>query len=400
MVYDYATKVKGTQASPIRDAIVKAQGEGFISFAAGFPDPQAIPMAKLSRISKEVLEEYGIEVFQYGDSIGRTELRQQARKFINMDYDVLKEDDDILVTSGSTQGLYIASKIFLNEGDVILSEDPAFSGAFASFKSNGAIIKGIKMEEDGVDISALEDAMASHPKPKFFYTIPNFNNPTGYTTSFEKRKAIYWLAKKYNVIILEDNPYGYLRSAGEDLPPIKAFDTTGHVLYAASLSKIISPGMRCALLCGAKEIIAKAVIQKSLIDSSTPIWNQLVMAKFLEQTDMRNHIRYISDIYERKCELMHETMAATFHEDVKYGKPEGGMFIYFELPEYIILQDFVNEAAKMHIAVVPGSAFSIEQPQRCNGVRINFSIPTMDQIIDGITKIGALTHRLCGDQIN
>ena len=400
MVYDYATKVKGSTTSAIRDAIIKAQGEGFISFAAGFPDPQAIPIEKLARISQEVIEEFGIEVFQYGDSIGRQELRDQARKFINMDYDVLKESDEILITSGSTQGLYIASKIFVNDGDIILSEDPAFSGAFASFKSNGAIIKGVKMEEDGVDIAALEQAMASEPKPKFFYTIPNFNNPTGYTTSFEKRKAIYELAKKYNVIILEDNPYGYLRSSGDDLPPIKTFDTTGHVLYAASLSKIISPGMRCAMLCGEKDIIGKAVIQKSLIDSSTPIWNQLVMARFLEQTDMRSHIRYISDIYERKCMLMYETMKATFHEDVKYAKPEGGMFIYFELPDYINLQDFVNEAAKMHIAVVPGSAFSIEKPQNCNGVRINFSIPTMDQIIDGITKIGALTHQLCGDQIN
>lgn len=179
MVYDYATKVKGTQTSPIRDAIVKAQGAGFISFAAGFPDPQAIPITRLAQISQEVLSEYGLEVFQYGESIGRVELRDQARQFINMDYDVLKDDDEILVTSGSTQALYIASKIFLDEGDVILSEDPAFSGAFASFNSNGAIIKGVEMREDGVDLVELESAMADVVKPKFFYTIPNFNNPTG-----------------------------------------------------------------------------------------------------------------------------------------------------------------------------------------------------------------------------
>lgn len=158
--------------------------------------------------------------------------------------------------------------------------------------------------------------------------------------------------------------------------------------------------MRCALLCGAKDIIAKAVIQKSLIDSSTPIWNQLVMAKFLETTDMRNHIRYISDLYERKCLLMLETMAATFHKDVKYAKPEGGMFIYFELPDYIVVGDFVSEAAKMHVAVVPGSAFAIEKPQQCQGVRINFSIPTTEQIINGIAKIGALTQRMCAKAAN
>ncbi len=400
MSFEYASKVKKSKPNKIRAAITNAQGEGFISFAAGFPDPEAIPSKKLADISKRVIEEYDTEVFQYGASIGRDELRDQARKFINMDFDVLDDTDEILVTSGSTQGLYIASKVFLDEGDVILSEDPAFPGAFSSFISNGAIIKGVAMGKDGVDLEALEAAMASKPKPKFFYTIPNFNNPTGYTTSLENRKAIYDLAVKYDVIILEDNPYGYLRTLGEDVPPIKSFDKTGHVLYAASLSKIVSPGMRCALLCGAKEIIEKAVVQKGLIDGSTPIWTQLTMAKFLGETDMHEHISRLSALYAKKCALMYKTMKETFHEDVTFAEPEGGMFLYFELPDYVSLQDFVDAAAKKHIAIVPGSAFCLENPEASRSVRINFSIPTEEQIVNGISYLGKLTHEFCGDDIN
>lgn len=229
-------------------------------------------------------------------------------------------------------------------------------------------------------------------KPKFIYLIPNFQNPTGITTSLEKRQAIYTLAKKYQVLILEDNPYGDLRFRNDAIPSIKSLDDEGLVVYAASFSKIIAPGMRVAVMIGHQDLLAKCTVAKQTNDVHTNAWAQSVMARFLNETDMEVHLKKLQAVYEQKCNLMLEEMKKQFSPDCKWTIPDGGMFIWVTLPERIDMPEFVKRAVEHKVAVVPGNAFYDDDNKPCQSFRMNFSTPTNEQIIKGVAILGALMH--------
>ena len=232
----------------------------------------------------------------------------------------------------------------------------------------------------------------------FFYTIPNFGNPSSITMSLEKRKAVHKLAVKYQIPILEDNPYGYLRFSGNEyIPPIKSFDREGIVLYMGTFSKIVAPGMRCGFLCANKELIPKFVVFKGVSSSGNINWSQYIITEFLKNVDMNEHISRISAIYEKKALAMYNKMKECFHPAVQYTMPQGGMFIWAKLPDGVKATDFCLEAAKrLKIAVVPGNDFFIGSPEDCSYIRLNFSKPAIEDIEYGIEKLGELTWRYCG----
>lgn len=395
MNYNFSKRFEAVKPQAIRDVLARIHGDTAINFSPGFPDNRSFPVEAIQKISKEILEERPYELLQYAGSPTYPPLVKAASEFFNSTENIFNEGDDMMITSGSGEGLNIASKVFLDDGDVIVCEDPTFMGATNGFLGNNIKLLGVPLESDGLNLELLEKAFNTIPKPKMLYIIPTFQNPTCITTSLEKRKAIYDLCVKYNIMILEDNPYGYLRFKGETIPTLKSMDTEGIVIYCASLSKIISPGMRVGTVTAKKEIIDKFRILKSGADGSTTWWSQSVIARFLEQTDMVQHVEMVKNIYKEKSTLMIEEMKKNFHPSVTFNAPDGGMFIWFTLPKEVSLDDFIEAAIAENIAVVPGTGFTVNSDTYCNSVRLSFTSASNEQIKEGIAKLGKITYEMC-----
>ena len=303
MKYDLTQKMYDTKVPMIRRIGEMAKQnlkpeDRFISFSGGMPAPAALPVEMVQKYSKEVLEEEGVPILQYGPHSGYEPLKAEIRKFINKKELIAKDDDEILITYGSSEGLYLMANAFINPGDTVIVEDPTYLNALNVFDMHGAKIIGVPVEDDGVDIVALEEVMKKGAK--FFYTIPTFGNPTGITMSREKRKAVYELAQKYQIPVLEDNPYGYLRFSGEGIETIKSYDTQGAVVYAGTMSKIISPGMRLGFLCMNKELYQKMLALKGNGAGANVNWSQYTIAKILQNVDIDVHIERVARILCRK----------------------------------------------------------------------------------------------------
>lgn len=393
----FSYRINNAKASAIREILKLMNDPEMISFGGGNPASESFPIAKLAEISNKLMQEEPLRVLEYGITEGDPKLKEELHKFMNRDFVNVQDTDSMMITSGSQQIMDLVGRALINDGDVVISENPSFLGALNAFKVNGATIKGITMEDDGMNLAELEEALKTVKNVKLIYLIPNFQNPSGITTSLEKRKAILDLAIKYDVLILEDNPYGEIRFANEHLPSIKSMDTTEHVVYAASLSKIVAPGMRIAAMVGAPELLSKCVVAKQSSDVHTNAWAQAMMAEFLATTDMDAHLKSICAIYHDKANLMLDKMAETFAPDVKWTQIEGGMFIWVTLPERLNMQDFVKAALKHKVAVVPGNAFLDDDTKPCNSFRMNFSKPTKEQIIQGVAVLGALTKEQNND---
>ncbi|MDL2323989.1 PLP-dependent aminotransferase family protein [Ruminococcaceae bacterium OttesenSCG-928-A16] len=384
MEYQYSNRTNSMKPSIIREILKQMGDPQLISFAGGNPSAEAFPVEEIRRISEELLREDPVGALQYSITEGDPALRQVGEAYLNQQYPIKKEADDLIITSGSQQVMDFLTKLLCNEGDVVATEDPAFLGALNSFRSFGATLVGVQMEEDGVNIAALEAVFTATPKPKLFYTIPNFQNPTGVTTSLAKRKAIYALAKKHGVLILEDNPYGELRIAGQAIAPIKALDQDGLVVYAASLSKILAPGLRVAFCVGPKQLLTKMVVAKQSNDVHTNVWAQRVCQRFLTQCDMQQHLVRLQAIYREKAEYMMAQIDEQLGTQVQYLHPQGGMFLWLTLPAGVNMQTFVKKCLAKKLALVPGNAFFVDDAAPCQSVRVNFSTPSRQQIQAGV----------------
>ena len=395
MKYTFAVRFNNITPSGIRAVLEKAAGPDMINFSPGFPDNDAFPANDIQKISQDVLKEDIYTILQYSRGTTYPPLKKALKAFFNRQEKIFTENDDLMVTSGSGEGLEMAAKVFLNPGESIIVEDPTFVGALNGFISSDAKLLGVPVESDGMNLGLLEEAMQSTPAPKLLYIIPTFQNPTCITTSLEKRRAIYDLCLKYNIIILEDNPYGTLRFKGKTIPTLKSIDTEGIVVYCASLSKIISPGIRLGTIIANKEIIDKFNILKGASAGAVTNWSQHVIARFLETVDMDKHLAHLQSVYGKKSTFMVEMMKKTFHPDVKFTTPEGGMFVWFELPKYADARTFLNRATTMHIALVNEETFDVNRRDKMNGLRLSFTSATMEQIETGIAKLGKLTYELC-----
>ena len=392
MKFEFSKRISGVKASAVREILKMMKDPEIISFGSGNPASETFPVVKLKEISDDIFNNEPNSVLEYGITEGDNDFKEEAIKFLSRHGNIVNDYDGVMVTSGSQQIMDFMAKCLCDEGDVVICENPSFLGALNAFKSNGTKLVGVEMDDDGINIAKLEEALKMPKKPKFIYLIPNFQNPTGITTSLEKRKAIYALAKKYQVLILEDDPYGDLRFRNEAIPSIKSLDDEGLVVYAASFSKIIAPGMRVAIMIGHQELLAKCTIAKQTNDVHTNAWAQRVMARFLQETDMEQHLAKLQQVYDEKCSLMLAEMEKHFSKDCKWTKPDGGMFIWVTLPERIDMPTFVQKALKHKVAVVPGNAFYDDDNKRCQSFRMNYSMPTREQIIKGVAVLGALTN--------
>lgn len=395
MEYQFSNRISALQPSAIREILKMSSDPAVIPFSAGNPAPEAFPTEMIAKISKRILDENPIGALQYSLTEGYPALREVMKAFTFKSYGIGKAFDELIMVSGATQGMELTCKVLCNEGDAIICEDPSFVGSLNAFRSYNTHLVGIPLEEDGMDMIKLEMALKTHPNTKFIYVIPNFQNPTGKCMSFKKRQKLYELACTYNVMILEDNPYGDLRFTGEEIPAIKTLDEEGRVIYVGSFSKILSPGMRVGYLLAPSTLVNKIVVAKQCADVHSNIWAQMICYEFMTQCDVEAHLSKLKAIYKHRCELMLKEMDRHFSKQVTYTRPEGGLFIWATLPEGVDMLDFCTRAVKEYqVAIVPGNAFSVMEGQKSRDFRMNFSTPTETQIIKGVEALGKMTQIL------
>jgi len=397
MEYIFSDKLSNLKASAIREILKVTNDPSVISFAARSPAPNAFPVEDIKRFLCDIMDNEPITALQYNITEGYPPLREAVKKRMQTQHNYVPEKDDIVITTGGQQSVELACKIFLNEGDIAVCESPSFVGSLNSAKSYNAKLVGIELDEEGIRADILEKTLEENRNVKLMYLIPNFHNPTGKCMSLERRKKVYELAQRYNVLIIEDNPYGDLRFDGEDIPTIKSMDTDGRVIYCSSFSKIVAPGLRVGFTSAAPEITAKMVACKQASDVHTTMLSQMICARFLTECDMDAHLTRLRAIYRQKYQLMADCIEKEFSSKVTFTKPQGGLFIWATVPEGADVLEFCNRAIAEKVAVVPGNAFMTDDtlPTRC--FRMNFSTPTDDQIREGCAILGRISKEMFGE---
>lgn len=384
----YAKRFDGISGSAIRDIFKLLTNPKIISFAGGNPANTALQSDLVSDLAQQVLAENGTQILQYGQSEGYAPLRESAAEFFKHN-GVDAAPDQLLPVTGSQQALDLICKAMIDPGDTMLVESPTFLGALQTFKLYQANLVPVDTDENGVIPELLEEKIKKH-HPKLVYLIPTFQNPTGRTLSLERRKAIAKMMEKYDVVLIEDDPYRDLRYAGEPLPAIKAFDTTDRILYCNSFSKIISPGLRtAAVVCTEPTLMRKLVIGKQATDVHSPNLNQAIVDAYLRRGILADHIRDISLSYGQQMQAM-QRMLSTFPESVKYTKPDGGIFLWCELPEDFNATALLQKATEMGVAYIPGTHFFTEKGVNNNTMRLNFSNATIEMIEKGMNILKEL----------
>ncbi len=395
MEYIFSQKVASLKASAIREILKFTADPSVISFAAGSPAPSAFPTKEIAEISQKILEQDPIASMQYGITEGYLPLRNTLKETLGKENMFDKNYDELIITSGGQQGNELSCKVLLDEGDTLICEAPSFIGSLNAFKSYRVNLVGVPLQNDGIDLDLLEKAIKENKNVKVLYLIPNFQNPTGLTMSLEKRKAVLELAKKYNFVILEDDPYSKTRFNGEHIPAIKSLDTDGHVIYCSSFSKVIAPGFRVGYVSGHKDIVDKIVVCKQVADVHTNAWAQNIVHKFMTEYDFASHVAKLPAIYKQKCNLMIENLEANFSKKVTFTRPDGGLFIWCSLPDDCDMMSFCKRSVEeFKVAVVPGTAFMMKESDKTTSFRLNFSTPSDEQIIKGCELIGKLSKEM------
>ena len=388
MEFKFSDKVEPLKPSAIREIFKSLTNPNVISFAAGNPSPLSFPTEKLQVLANEIFDNQAAFSLQYGITEGYMPLREQVADRLVSKFSTGKDFDETIITSGGQQAIDLVAKVLCNEGDTVICENPSFIGALNAFRSHGAVLKGLEVGNDGINPDELENLLKTDKKVKLIYLIPTFQNPAGITMSLEKRKAVLAIAKKYGVPILEDNPYGELRFSGEDIPTIKSMDDEGIVAYTGSFSKILSAGMRVGFLCAHKNLIQKVAVVKQTNDVHTNLFFQMLCSKFIEKYGLDDHIKGICDLYRDNCQTMIAEMEKNFPESVHFTRPDGGLFLWCTCPEGTDMDALIKNFVANDIAVVPGGTFMPDLSVKSNSFRMNYSMPTKEQIVKGVGIMG------------
>lgn len=391
-MYSLSKKYAGLKPSAVREILKATSEPGMIAFAGGSPATEAFPCEEVKRISAEILEENPVSALVYGVSEGYEPLRKTVKKWLYERENIGTDDDSVIITAGGTQVMDITTRVLASEGDTVICEDPSFIGSLNCFRSHGCNLVGVPIDDDGMNIDALEEAINQNPNAKFIYTIPNFQNPGGTTLSLEKRKRMYRLALENNLVILEDDPYGNLRVEGEAVPSIKSMDTEGIVVYAGSFSKILAPGIRVAYAVVPSKIAPAFTIGKQVSDVHTGVLNQMIVSRWFDEYDVNAHIDEIKKIYKRKLNLMCSCLDEHCKGFISYVRPQGGLFIWAKLPDNVNMLDYVNKLLERNVAVVPGTAFMVDDTKPCSYIRLNFSTPDDESIVKGVEIMGLVAE--------
>ena len=391
----YSNNAKKMRSSEIRRLLEISQQPGVISFGGGLPNPKAFPAQDIKEIVNKILDGESSKALQYGSTAGLKEFRELLADFVKDD-GIKTSVDNILTTVGSQQALDIVGRIFLNENDVVLVGLPTYLGGINAFLAYGAKLVGVPLDDNGMKVDLLEEKIkelkSKGENVKLIYTIPTFQNPAGVELSLERRKRMLEIAKEYDLLILEDDPYGKLRFEGDAIPPVKAFDDEGHVIYMATFSKILSPGFRLAYVVAPLEIAKKMVVAKQSMDLCTSTFTQTIAYHYIQDGYMKNHLPKIIDMYKRKRDIMLQSLEEYFPPGCRWTHPRGGMFLWVELPEYINTVEMFQEAIEKKVAYVTGKSFFVNG-NGLNTMRLNFTNADDDDIREGIKRLAEVIKK-------
>ncbi|NLC51576.1 MAG: PLP-dependent aminotransferase family protein [Firmicutes bacterium] len=384
-----AEQVKG---SAIREFFSLTEQEDVISFAGGFPSADYFPLEQVKEILMENISATGYSFLQYGPTEGVGQLRSSILEYMQR-LGVCGEESNLLVTSGSQQGIDLICKLLINPGDTVLVEEPGYVGALGAVKNYEGKLVGIPMDQKGIRTDILERYLQkifkNNGKVKFIYLVPDFQNPTGISLSFERRRRLMELASHYDFLIVEDNPYGELRYEGEKLPLLKSMDEEQRVIYLGSFSKIFIPGIRVGWVLGFKELITKMISLKQSTDLCSNILGQYLVLGFYQGGHFEQHVKLLREKYRRKCRVMLKAMEHYFPSQIHWTKPKGGFFIWVTFPSYINAHELLLKCLKEKVAFVDGKGFFCG----CRGdntARFSFSEQTEEDIVIGIERIGQI----------
>lgn len=386
----YSDRAGKMRKSVIRELLKVTQDPEIISFAGGLPNPRSFPVKELEGILDYVMENHGPVALQYGTTQGLTNLREAIAERSHKD-GIDATSDNVIITSGSQQALDTIGKIFLNPGDTAICGLPTYLGGINAFRSYEGNLQGIPLDEDGMRVDLLEEKIKELLKneitPKFIYTVPTFQNPAGVIMPESRRKELINIANEYDLVIVEDDPYGKLRYDSQPVKPIKAFDDEGRVIYMSTFSKILSPGFRLAWTIASPELTRKMIICKQALDLCTNTFTQFLAYEFMRRGSLDLHIMKICELYKPKRDIMMDAMKKYFPEGYSCYKPKGGMFAWPTLPEGIDTETMFLDSIKEKVAYVHGKAFHVNGGGD-RSMRLNFSYSTNEQIEEGMSRLG------------
>jgi len=380
--------------SEIREILKLTQKPEIISFAGGLPNPKAFPHAELRKISDYLLSEKYETVLQYGITEGYNELREAILDRMKR-YKVDVTLDNIIITTAAQQGLAALGLLILNPGDKIAVSYTTFLGMLTVFNLTESEAVPISLDENGMNVDELENKLEENKKKgtsiKIVYVVPNFQNPTGVTLSEQRRRRLVELARKYNFLIIEDDPYGELRFSGDPIDMIISFDVPkgneGNTIYIGTFSKTVAPGLRIGWAVGTENLIRKMVVAKQALDLCTDTFSQALIAEYLKQGLMDDHNERIKNLYRHKRDVMLENMGKYFPAEVTWMRPDGGLYLWVILPKGIDTKELLRKAVEKKVAFIPGHVFATDIKIQ-NTLRLNFSCESDENIEEGIKRLG------------
>ncbi len=382
----FSTRMDQLKGSEIRELLKLTARPDIISFAGGLPAPELFPVEEVEVASKTVLEENGRAALQYSTTEGFPRLREQIAQRMGEKNNIHTDADHILVTSGSQQGLDFAARVFLNKGDVVLLESPSYLGAINAFKACEPRFVEVPTDDGGMIMEELDKILATTERVKMIYVIPDFQNPTGRTWDLERRHKFMEIINKYEIPVIEDNPYGELRFEGEFLPALKSLDTKGLVVYLGTFSKILAPGYRLGWVCAEDNILSRFNFMEQAASLQASTIGQMETSKWIDMFDLDGHVAKIREVYGRRRSVMIDTMAKTLPDCCKFTRPDGGLFTWIVLPEYMDAKELQMKCLEKKVAFVPGGSFFPNGGHE-NTLRLNYSCMPEDKIVEGITRL-------------
>lgn len=391
MNFSFASRMNHVHKSFVREILKATVNPEVISFAGGLPNPKFFPAEEIAAASSRVLHEDGETALQYSTTEGYQPLRQWIADRYAQKSGLSVSPEDILITNGSQQALDLIGKVFLNPNDTVLLEKPAYLGAIQAFSVFEPQFEPVSLREDGIDTEELAQTL-NQCETKLFYTVPNFQNPTGLTYTAENRRQLANTLQSHNTILIEDNPYGELRFLGKDQPNMKTFLGDPCILLG-SFSKIFAPAMRLGWICACPAIMEKLVTVKQAADLHTNYFSQRVLFQYLQDNDLDAHIRRITQAYKQQRDCMVENLRRYFPADVQITEPEGGMFLWMTLPEGISAMDLFERASARNVAFVPGNPFYVHADS-VNTLRLNYTNSDNKEIETGIQRLAEALSEL------
>jgi len=392
----FSERAREMRASEVRELLKLLQVPDMISFAGGLPNPESFPVELVREIACDILDKEGGQALQYGITEGLAPFRETLAEWMSKKgMNVSK--DNMLVVSGSQQVIDLMAKVFVNPRDTVVVSAPTYLAGLTGFGAFQATFESIPLDSNNMRVDILEERLAKFAKrgdtPKIVYVLPNFHNPAGVTMPEKGRRRLVELASEYDFIMLEDDPYGELRYVGKDIRPIKSFDDEGRVVYMSTFSKILAPGLRVGWVAADVEVLKKLIISKQSTDVCTNVLGQRIAHEYVVRGHVGPQVERIKELYGRKLKVMLEAMTEFMPEGVTWERPEGGMFLWVSLPPGVDQDDLLKKALRKRVAFVQGKAFFADPKDGSRNMRLNFTFPDDDKIVEGLRRLGSVINQ-------